>query len=124
MENGSLNRVDTFLAYYGNGDTQKGLQYIRDDLRDVDIGSHYIARGEDNNLEFIFETMQDELLLSNAALRGESVYHEMLKISNAYQVFEESERRKAQEENKGEQIKSIPEVMQDFLRYLEEGMSK
>ena len=31
------------MRFYGDGDTKKGLQYIKDDLLNVDMASHYLS---------------------------------------------------------------------------------
>lgn len=43
VENGETNRVDEFLKFYGGGDAEKGLEYIKEDLEDVDVGSYYMG---------------------------------------------------------------------------------
>ena len=124
VKDGTINRVDEFLRFYGNGDAKKGLQYIKDDLLNVDVGAHCIARGNTTNFDFIRETFQDMLLRGATALRGVEVYNKTLKSTNANKVFQESEIYKKSDEGIKNNAKSIADEMNAFIKYLEEGMSK
>lgn len=130
VKDGTINRVDEFLRFYGNGDAKKGLQYIKDDLLNVDVGAHYIARGNTTNFDFIWDTLQDiffknAMSESGVALQGEETFDRVLKNTNANKVFEESEKHKKEQHALGNRDeKSITEVSEAFIKYLEEGMSK
>ena len=43
--NNDINRAEEFLRYFGDGNINKGLEYIEKDLCTFDIGSHYIYCG-------------------------------------------------------------------------------
>ncbi len=43
--NNDINRAEEFLKYFGNGNVDKGLEYVEKDLSTFDIGSHYIYCG-------------------------------------------------------------------------------
>ena len=122
VKDGTINRVDEFLRFYGEGDTKKGLQYIKDDLLNVDMASHYLSETYKWKIVgFGAETFADILLKYLAIFSmTEEKRERILKNTNANKVFEESEDLKAQ----GLKKHTIPEVMADFLYYLEEGMSK
>jgi hypothetical protein len=42
--NGSINSVDEFLKYYGDGDIEKGLEYIKNTLDDPSIGTSQVVK--------------------------------------------------------------------------------
>ncbi len=124
VRNGTINRVDEFLRFYGDGDAQKGLQYIKDDLLNVDMASHYLSTRDIDIADFIGETIQDMFLRGATALQGVEVYNKILKSTNANKVFEESEIYKESYDGKKHNAKSIADEMEAFIKYLEEGMSK
>ena len=124
VKDGTINRVDEFLRFYGDGDTKKGLQYIKDDLLNVDMASHYLATRDVDIVDFIGETIQDMFLRGATALRGVEVYNKTLKSTNANKVFQESEIYKKSDEGIKNNAKSIADEMNAFIKYLEEGMSK
>ncbi len=124
VKDGTINRVDEFLRFYGDGDTKKGLQYIKDDLLNVDVASYYLATRDVDIVDFIGETIQDMFLRGATALRGVEVYNKTLKSTNANKVFQESEIYKKSDEGIKNNAKSIADEMNAFIKYLEEGMSK
>ncbi len=132
VKDGTINRVDEFLRFYGEGDTKKGLQYIKDDLLNVDMASHYLSETYKWKIVgFGAETFADlrlKLILYKLGipLLGNKVYYEALKFTNANRSFEESEIKKKNEqaEDSTKDVKSITDEMESFIRYLEEGMSE
>ena len=128
VKDGTINRVDEFLRFYGEGDTKKGLQYIKDDLLNVDMASHYLSETyEWGIVGFGAETIVDILLKYLAAFSTtEEKRERILKNTNANRSFEESEIKKKieQAEDSTKDVKSITDEMESFIRYLEEGMSK
>ena len=131
VKDGTINRVDEFLRFYGDGDTKKGLQYIKDDLLNVDVASYYLARKEKESVFTIgYEILQD-IFFKNAmsgsgiVFQGEETFDSILKNTNANKVFERSEKNKKIQNDSGNyDVKSITDEMESFIRYLEEGMSK
>lgn len=128
VKDGTINRVDEFLRFYGDGDTKKGLQYIKDDLLNVDMASHYLSETyEWGIVGFGAETFADILLKYLAIFSTtEEKRERILKNTNANRSFEESEIKKKNEqaEDSTKDVKSITDEMESFIRYLEEGMSK
>lgn len=133
VKDGTINRVDEFLEYYGDGDAEKGLEYIKNDLLNVDMGAHYLAKGDETIFDFAWETIQDFMFKGaiaggGIALQDEETLKHALKNNNADKVFEESEIRKKNaledDKEKNKEAKSITEVMEAFIKYLEERMSK
>ena len=64
VKDGAINRVDEFLRFYGNGDTKKGLQYIKDDLLNVDMASHFLSDTYDGTWGYIWENVQDAFTIT------------------------------------------------------------
>lgn len=127
VKNGHINRFAEFLEFYGEGNVAKGLEYIKDDLNFVDIGSHYIGGTTGGIFGFIRENIQDALFTnamaqSGIVFQGEDTFNNIFKNTNANQVFQESvERKKA----KPKEYKfTIEETEAAFIKYLEEGIGK
>lgn len=129
VKDGTINRVDEFLEYYGDGDAHKGLAYIRDDLLNVDMASHYLSKTFDGeNFGFILDSLEDMMRKKDLADDGyymsEDMRNSILNETNANKVFEKSKIYAESDEGIEKDAKSIKEVMIEFLLYLEEGMSK
>ena len=103
VKNGTINRVDEFLRFYGNGDTKKGLQYIKDDLLNVDMASHFLSDTYDGTWGYIWENVQDAFTItaeSIAALIKGASYENVTKNTNANKSFDESKDLKAKNSNR------------------------
>lgn len=151
VKDGTINRVDEFLRFYGDGDTKKGLQYIKDDLLNVDMASHYLSETyykiPDDTWEKIKETtgldseiirkipgygletagdlfIKTLLLLPGVNFINKVSGADLLSKTNANRSFEESKAYAESKEGKEKNVKSITEVSEAFIKYLEEGMSK
>ncbi len=129
VNNGKINRVDEFLKFYGNGDSQKGLQYIKNDLMNVDRGAHFISGTyKFGILGFIFETLIDIEFEKYAHISKNFLHNDFLeeffkKNKNANKTFNEDETYVNSKENIKNK-ESITNVMKKFINYLEKGMSK
>ena len=154
VKDGTINRVDEFLRFYGNGDAKKGLQYIKDDLLNVDMASHFLSEtyykipddiwakikettGLDSEIirkipGYGLETAEDLFIKTLLLLPGVDFINkvsgaDLLSKTNAYKSFEESSEKREADVAGGknpEEARSITGVMKDFLIYLEEGMSE
>lgn len=123
VEKGKTNRVDEFLSFYGNGDISAGLEYIKEDLMTVDMGAHYIQSGVKG---FIIENIQDGLFTSavresGVVVNGEEIFNRVLDNRNVDRLLQENHKLVDQGKLTGP---SIIETMEEFIKYLEEGMSK
>lgn len=91
----------------------------------VDMGAHYIGGTYGGIKGYIKENIQDALfknamIESLVGLQGEDIFNKVMGKTNANDVFEESQQRK---EIKGTEY-NILETMDQFVNYLENGMSK
>lgn len=103
VKDGTINRVDEFLRFYGNGDAKKGLQYIKDDLLNVDMASHFLSDTYDGTWGYIWENVQDAFTItaeSIAALIKGASYENVTKNTNANKSFDESKDLKAKNSNR------------------------
>ena len=104
------------MEIYGDGDKIAGLEFIKNDLTNVDIGSHYIGRAEGVSIkDFVWENIQDALFTSavvnsGVAVQGEETLNNILDMKNANQVIQRNP--------------EIQKTADAFLKYLQEGMSE
>lgn len=158
VETGEINRVDDFLKYYGDGDVNEGLDYIKKDLLKVDIGAQYIAEGSKSVIQDMLYT--NAIVRSEVTLTGVDNFNKLLTHTNANQIFnvnqseinekkerlkenneairemgiegrrEKKDRLEKENEKLVEDIKKLElrkkrrETMNEFIQYLEDGMSK
>ena len=122
--NSEINRVDEFLSFYGNGDTEVGLEYIKQDLATVDMGAHYIASGLKG---FVFENIQDAMIISaasNSVSVSTETFYYMMDQRNIHTILQDNQDEVDEMREAGEEVKSILETKDEFLVYLEDRMSR
>ena len=126
VENGKINRVDEFLKFYGNGSTQEGLKYIKKDLLTVDIGSQYISSGSKSLIQDALFT--NSIVNSGVILNGEEHFNNVLKLTNRNQLIDvlngDGTKNRNEDSDTVKHYKKIKKTKDDFIKYLEDGMSE
>ena len=126
VENGKINRVDEFLKFYGNGSTQEGLKYIKKDLLTVDIGSQYISSGSKSLIQDALFT--NSIVNSGIILNGEEHFNNVLKLTNRNQLIDvlngDGIKNRNEDSDNVKHYKNIKKTKDDFIKYLEDGMSR
>ncbi|MGP1434218.1 MAG: DUF4280 domain-containing protein [Catonella sp.] len=126
IENGKINRVDEFLKFYGNGSTQEGLKYIKKDLLTIDIGSQYISSGSKSLIQDALFT--NSIVNSGVILNGEEHFNNVLKLTNRNQLIDvlngDGTKNRNEDSDTVKHYKKIKKTKDDFIKYLEDGMSK
>ncbi|MGP1568262.1 MAG: DUF4280 domain-containing protein [Peptoanaerobacter stomatis] len=126
VENGKINRVDEFLKFYGNGSAKEGLKYIKRDLLTVDIGSQYISSGYKSLIQDALFT--NSIVNSGIILNGEEHFNNVLKLTNRNQLIDvlngDGIKNRNEDSDNVKHYKNIKKTKDDFIKYLEDGMSR
>lgn len=104
--NNNINRAEEFLKFYGNGDINKGMEFIKQDLLTVDMGAHYISCRK-GIIGEIF--MLNSIVNSNVILIDTEFALSVINENSTSHVIEE---------------KNIKKTREEFLKYLENELYK
>lgn len=103
-----VNRADEFLSNMGGGNIQVGLENLKKELNNVDMGAQYISQGSKSIMQDAF--MADALRSSGAFFVDSNIYNN---VSNEGGIGEVSQGGKTVEETK-----------QAFLDYINAELKK
>lgn len=99
IKDGTINRAEEFLRNLGDGDAEEGYKNLEEELLHVDIGSHYLSEGK----QAFFQIFQDALycnsiIESNVILTGQDTFDELMEMTNASKVKNDTEIKQTREE--------------------------
>jgi len=109
-KDGTINRADEFLMNLGDGNIDAGLENLKNDLLNVDLGSHYLAEEKKTFFQVIQDALyQSSVIESNVILLGEETFNEVMDFSNQGRIKNDAE---------------ITDTRNKFITYLEDMRSK